>query len=160
MTGLRMRTFSADREEQERRPPRRSLHAPSTANIQRTEIPAANDGEGAKIMLTDGAAAKLKDSCAEDGKAVVIGIRPEHIKVVKEAGEGTIKGTIDVSEMMGSEYYLHITAAGKDVVLRVPMTDLPVEFKAGVPYGSEINFTFPAELIHMFDPESEANMLK
>ncbi|MBE6016924.1 MAG: sn-glycerol-3-phosphate ABC transporter ATP-binding protein UgpC [Lachnospiraceae bacterium] len=121
-------------------------------------IPAANDGKGAKIKLTEEAAGKLEGF--GDGKEVVIGIRPEHIRVVREMGENTIKGTIDVSEMMGSEYYLHISAAGKDVVLRVPMTDLPAEFRSGIPYGTEICFEFPAELIHMFDVESETNLLK
>ena len=42
---------------------------------------------------------------------------------------------VDVSEMMGSEVYLHVNAVGRDVVLRIPTTDLPAEHRAGIPYG-------------------------
>lgn len=37
---------------------------------------------------------------------------------------------------------------------------LTTYFSALTAYGSELMFEFPAELIHLFDPESEANMLK
>ncbi|MCB5854341.1 ABC transporter ATP-binding protein, partial [Flavonifractor plautii] len=65
----------------------------------------------------------------------------------------------DVSEMMGSEVYLHVNAVGRDVVLRIPTTDLPAEHRAGIPYGTEINFAFRPELIHLFDPETEKNLM-
>ena len=44
---------------------------------------------------------------------------------------------------------------GRDVVLRIPTTDLPAEHRAGIPYGTEINFAFRPDLIHLFDPETE-----
>ena len=92
-------------------------------------------------------------------KDVVVGIRPEHISFAKESGPHTVTGTVDVSEMMGSEVYLHVSAAGKDVVLRVPTTDLPPEHRSGIPYGAEVHFTFRPELVHLFDPETERNVL-
>ena len=52
-----------------------------------------------------------------------------------------------------------MTAAGKDVVLRIPTTELPEEHRAGIPYGTDINFTFRPELIHLFDPQTEKNLL-
>ena len=48
---------------------------------------------------------------------------------------------------------------GKDIVLRIPTTELPVEQRAGIPHGTQVRFTFPAELIHLFDPETEKNLL-
>jgi multiple sugar transport system ATP-binding protein len=48
---------------------------------------------------------------------------------------------------------------GRDVVLRIPTTDLPAEHRAGIPYGTEINFAFRPELIHLFDPETEKNLM-
>ncbi len=92
-------------------------------------------------------------------KAVKVGIRPEHISFAKESSPNTVSGTVDVSEMMGSEVYLHVTAGEKDVVLRVPTTDLPAEHRGGIPYGVKVNFTFRPELIHLFDPETEMNLL-
>ena len=78
---------------------------------------------------------------------------------VPKAPSPTVSSTVDVSEMMGSEVYLHVTAAGKDVVLRIPTTELPEEHRAGIPYGTAINFAFRPELIHLFDPQTEKNLL-
>ncbi len=90
---------------------------------------------------------------------VTVGVRPEHSVFSAEDGAQVITGKVDVSEMMGSEVYLHVNAGGKDVVLRIPTTDLPVEHRAGIPYGAEVKFTFRPELIHLFDPQTEQNLL-
>jgi len=92
------------------------------------------------------------------------GIRPAHIHLAETAGAHTVAGVVDVSEMMGSEIHLHVTAreedgAEKDVVLRVATTDLPDNFRSGIPYGTSINFTFPGELVHLFDKETEKNLI-
>ena len=86
---------------------------------------------------------------------VTLGVRPEHITFAKDTGSHTITGKVDVSEMMGSEVHLHVTAGEKDVVLRIPTTDLPAEYRGGIPYGSEVHFTFRPELIHLFDPQTQ-----
>ena len=90
---------------------------------------------------------------------VTLGIRPEHIAFSAEAGPACLTGKVDVSEMMGSEIHLHVTVGEKDVVLRVPTTVLPKESKAGIPFGTPVHFTFRSDLIHLFDPESEKNLL-
>ena len=95
---------------------------------------------------------------AAPGK-VTVGIRPEHIAFSAEAGPDCLTGKVDVSEMMGSELYLHVTVGDKNVVLRVPTTVLPKEQKAGIPFGTPVHFTFRSDLIHLFDPESEKNLL-
>ena len=92
-------------------------------------------------------------------RTVTVGVRPEHITFSAQPGPHTISSKVDVSEMMGSEVYLHVTAAGRDVVLRIPTTELPAEHRAGIPYGTAVNFTFHPELIHLFDPETEKNLL-
>ena len=89
---------------------------------------------------------------------VLVGIRPEHI-LLKAEGEDVIHGKVDVSEMMGSEIHLHVAAAGKDVVVRVPTVDLSSANRGGFAYGSDFNFTFRADQIHLFDPASERNLL-
>ena len=86
---------------------------------------------------------------------VTLGVRPEHTTI----GETGIAAKVDVSEMMGSEVHLHVNAGGKDVVLRVPTTDLPAEHRGGIQYGTEVLFTFRPDLIHLFNPESERNLI-
>ena len=48
-----------------------------------------------------------------------------------------LKGTVDVSEMMGSEIHYHVTYEGQDVILIVPTLD-----NETVGMGKEIGFTF------------------
>ena len=102
--------------------------------------------------------AKLK-AAGVGSKAVTLGIRPEHISFSGEKGPHCLTGKVDVSEMMGSEIHLHVTAGDRDVVLRVPTTELSAEHKAGISYGTEVYFTFRSDLIHLFDPETEQNLL-
>jgi len=112
----------------------------------------------ATMELSDKAQAILTEKGMGD-MAVTVGVRPEHISFAPTAGSHTIASKVDVSEMMGSEVYLHVNAVGRDVVLRVPTVDLREEHRAGIPYGTEINFTFRPELIHLFNPETEKNLL-
>ena len=114
-------------------------------------------GEAA-IVLADEAQERLSQRGAGD-QAVVVGIRPEHISFAITPGSHTIASKVDVSEMMGSEVYLHVNAVGRDVVLRIPTVELPAEHRSGIPYGTDIHFTFRPELVHLFDPQTEKNLM-
>ena len=112
----------------------------------------------ATVVLGDKAQELLVGKGVGERK-VTVGIRPEHIRFTQGSGDYILSGKVDVSEMMGSEVYLHVNAVGRDVVLRIPTTDLPAEHRAGIPYGTEINFAFRPDLIHLFDPETEKNLM-
>ena len=114
-------------------------------------------GEAA-IVLADEAQERLSQRGAGN-QAVVVGIRPEHISFATTPGSHTIASKVDVSEMMGSEVYLHVNAVGRDVVLRTPTVELPAEHRSGIPYGTDIHFTFRPELVHLFDPQTEKNLM-
>lgn len=60
---------------------------------------------------------------------------------------------------MGSEIHLHLSCFGKDVVVRVPTTELDASQRGGLAYGTEVSLTFPEDLIHLFNPETEENLL-
>ena len=90
---------------------------------------------------------------------IVLGIRPEHINICEPGTPNTINAVVDVCEMMGSEYFLHISLDGKDYVIRVQVVDLPERYKFGFKMGESINFTFKPELMHMFNPETEINLV-
>ena len=112
----------------------------------------------ATIVLADEAQERLSQRGAGD-QAVVVGIRPEHISFATTPGSHTNASQVDVSEMMGSEVYLHVNAVGRDVVLRIPTVELPAEHRSGIPYGTDIHFTFRPELVHLFDPQTEKNLM-
>lgn len=115
--------------------------------------------EDVKVPIT-GAIAEGLSRAGIESKDVILGIRPEHIRFsATEEGEGVLSGLVEVSEMMGSEYHFHVNCNGQDVVLRIPTSDLPASLKDGTCYGKKISFTFYEESIHLFDCETEKNLL-
>ena len=70
----------------------------------------------------------------------------------------------DVFCMMGILKFMgcRCTLAGGELTISpadMNRTDLPEEHRAGIPYGTEIRFTFRPELIHLFDPQTEKNLM-
>ena len=114
---------------------------------------------GATIPVVEGIAAKLAAK-GHAGGEIILGVRPEHITLANDPATA-IESTVEVSELMGSEFYLHATVGAdkQNVVMRIQTTDLPAEYHGGVPYGTKMNFTFRPQLIHMFDPETEKSLL-
>ena len=90
---------------------------------------------------------------------VVAGIRPTHMKLVPPEEPEALAGTVEVCEMMGSEIHLHLTAQGQEVVLVLTTEDLPPNWRGGIPAGTELTFAAPGRLVHLFDPETGANLL-
>ena len=113
---------------------------------------------GASIPVSDEKAKKLAENGVSD-MPVTLGIRPEHISFAKEGEPSTIDGELTVSEMMGSEYYLHVTTGSNDIVLRVSTMDMPEDFAANVRYGAPVKYTFHPEHIHLFNKETELNLI-
>ena len=114
---------------------------------------------GATIPVVAEIAAKLTAK-GQGSAEITLGVRPEHITLTDDAASA-IEATVEVSELMGSEIYLHATvgAEKQNVVMRIQTTDLPEQYRGGVPYGTKLNFTFRPQLIHMFDPASEKSLL-
>ncbi|MDO4315212.1 MAG: sn-glycerol-3-phosphate ABC transporter ATP-binding protein UgpC [Oscillospiraceae bacterium] len=122
------------------------------------------DGEGAYHAVVNGTDIPLAEEIqkaltGKESQDVTLGIRPEHIRFAPAGTPGVLTGTVEVSEMMGSEYHLHVTCNGQDVVLRVPTMDLPVELRGGINYGIQMNFTLRPDSIHLFDKASEENLV-
>ncbi len=90
---------------------------------------------------------------------IKLGIRPEHIMLTARGNLDAVPATVDVSEMMGSELYVHVTSLGQDCVIRIATTDLPPEHRHGFSIGDEVNFTFGGALAHLFDKETGLNLL-
>ena len=82
---------------------------------------------------------------------IVAGIRPQYITV----GKGDLSATIEVSEMMGTEYNIHARCGDDEVVMVIPTIGL----KADVSMGSTVNFTTMPELIQLFDKNTQENLI-
>jgi len=106
---------------------------------------------GQEVALGAAQNAALKAAGVED-KTITVGIRPVHLDIA----ESGFAARIDVSEMMGSEMHLHMNIEGQDIIGIIPTAGLDLNT---VKNGSDVHFTFKPELIHMFDPETELNLI-
>ena len=89
---------------------------------------------------------------------VILGIRPEHIQLAK--GSSAVPVTIQVNEMMGSEYHLHVTTEqGNKLIVRIPTLSLSDEERKNMVNGQQIEVAFSPKAMHFFNPESEKNLL-
>ncbi len=111
-----------------------------------------------KILLTQDTSAKLLEKGAEE-QDVTLGIRPEHMSIASHTDEGAVRATVDVTEMMGSEMYIHLSVGGKDAVIRVPTMEVDERFRGGVGLLKEIHFKMAEPMIHLFSKKDERNLL-
>ena len=109
------------------------------------------DVMGHRLNLTAEQNAALSAAGIED-RRVTIGVRPVHMNL----GHSGIAAEIDVSELMGSEMHLHLNAGGKDIVAVVPTAN--EDFNTFARH-TVVNLTFDPRLVHIFDPESEKNLI-
>jgi multiple sugar transport system ATP-binding protein len=91
---------------------------------------------------------------------VRLGIRPEHIKICAPGKPDAIKAMLDVSEMMGSEMHLHVKIGEDEIVIRTATSDFLQDYTFEHNQESLIYFTFPGAMIHLFDNETQMNMMK
>ena len=113
---------------------------------------------GSRIQV-DGETGESLAAKAVDGRSVVLGVRPEHI-TLSQPGPHAIPCTIIVNEMMGSELHIHAkTEDGAQLVVRVPTLGLRRQERAGLVTGAKIHVSFPGEVMHLFDPETERNLI-
>ena len=106
------------------------------------------DGEKGKALLERGV----------QSRPIILGIRPEHIQLAKD--KQGIPVTIQVNEMMGSEFHLHVTTEqGNKLIVRIPTISLTDEERNSMVNGQQINISFSGKAMHFFDPENEKNLL-
>ena len=118
----------------------------------------SNDGYavellGKRVELTAAQNAALKAKNVEE-RDIILGIRPVNVSL---GGNDSFEAVVDVSEMMGSELHLHMSAAsGKEVVAVIPTAGLDLDAAAS---GKQVSFSFEPALAHLFDKETEENLL-
>ena len=104
---------------------------------------------GIEVELSEDKQARLAKNNVEP-QDITLGVRPEHLTL---KGTEMLKGTVDVSEMMGSEVHYHVTYDGQDVILIVPTLN-----NKTVGMGQEIGFTFTGSVAHLFHKDTGLNL--
>ena len=105
--------------------------------------------DGINVELSEDKQARLSAKNIPE-QDVTLGVRPDHIMLCADG----VKGTVDVSELMGSSVHLHISTHGHDVVVIVPTNGNAAHF----PMGSEVNLIFGGNVAHVFSKETEKNL--
>ena len=82
---------------------------------------------------------------------IVLGIRPEHV-VLQDDG---YTGTVEVTEMMGSNLHLHVRFGDDEAVILVPDDE---EQDCSLALGHTVHFTFSSDRMHLFSKETERNL--
>ncbi|TXR48029.1 ABC transporter ATP-binding protein [Phyllobacterium endophyticum] len=80
--------------------------------------------------------------------AVTLGVRPEHVRISKT--EGTWKGTVGVTEHLGSDTFIHVQADGIGKITVRTDGDFTTEF------GEQVFLTPEAARLHRFDANGQA----
>ena len=88
---------------------------------------------------------KVKAIISGSDHEVIFGIRPESII---QKCDGDIKTTINLCELLGDEYYVHFTYAGKNILAKVASESL-------LEKGDDVIFEIKKDKIHLFDSISE-----
>ena len=129
------------------------------ANLEKAAGGYVVDILGVKLPLNEEQNAVLEQK-GVGSQEIILGVRPEHTTVLFDNAEGAIECTIDVNEMMGSELHLHLRSKNDDkIIVRLPTVDLTKEQRASLSYGNKMYITFPAKVMHLFDPETEKSLI-
>lgn len=104
---------------------------------------------------------KFNDYANGEEHELIVGIRPEHVALVKEGTKGAIPLVIEVNEMMGSEYHIHAKMADETrIIVRIPTIQLSEEEREHMVPDQKIFVKFEEKALHLFDPELEISLLR
>jgi sn-glycerol 3-phosphate transport system ATP-binding protein len=105
---------------------------------------------GAVELDGGGRIAFSQRAAAEAGRAVTVGVRPEHLAVNGGEGGG-IAGRIEMIEQLGADTLTHIAYAGGIVILRTPH-----ESRHAI--GDELTIRADPARVYLFDAGTGARL--
>ncbi len=121
------------------------------------------DGETYRVELDGISVPVSPEKCARlaargvDIQDITLGVRPENIELA-EAGDTSLTGTVETTEMMGSSVYLHVSVDGKDSIIILQNVEEDGRRPSDIQVGSMLSFTFSGGSMHLFDRESALNL--
>lgn len=92
--------------------------------------------------------------------AITLGIRPEHITLCFDAQQANkLTGKVDISEMLGSEMYLHLDVEGKRCVVKVHSPKDLDRWAATGEQADTVDIAFQSDQFHLFDAKTQESLL-
>jgi multiple sugar transport system ATP-binding protein len=127
-------------------------------------------GQGAAsatLNLVGTSAAHLAGQATPDGRPVVVGIRPEHLRLAVAETANSLMGTVEVVEHLGNEQLVYVevpgalsseaastraTATGANGIAAAASVVVRLEAGAHVAAGERVTLGVDAGHLHVFDP--------
>jgi multiple sugar transport system ATP-binding protein len=122
------------------------LGSPAMSFIPATVAEAA---AGAATARTGGGTPIRLPVALQPGTAIVVGLRPEHIRIAPDAPD--LHLAVDLVEPTGSETHLHGTVEGERVVAVVPG-------RSAAKPGDRLGVAVDSGALHVFDAGSKARL--
>lgn len=108
--------------------------------------------ENVHVLLPDSKQQKLQNHI---DKEVFLGIRPEHIGLAQQNEEINVyTGQLTVIENLGNEKYLYFKIGDNEIISRASAQHITTS-----DIGSDLNFNLNSEFCHIFDAETEENLI-
>ncbi len=112
------------------------------------------DAPGGKAFETEGATVSLDSYDGQvpsaTGRAVTLGVRPEHVSVLPSGSDG-FAATMDLDEPMGADNLLWLTMGGQQIRVRATADH-------GFRRGQPVSIQFDISKASLFDQESEQRL--
>jgi multiple sugar transport system ATP-binding protein len=127
---------------------------------------------GRALPLTGALAREMAARAAGgDGREVVVGIRPESLRLTADGATGAIAGVVELVEHLGNEQLLHVTAPGvlsldaaqpdapAEAVIAQPQVVARLDAATRVTPGERVTLAVDAEQLHLFDPATARRLV-
>jgi multiple sugar transport system ATP-binding protein len=85
------------------------------------------------------------------GAEVILGVRPEDVRVAQAGDSTSVRLRLDLVEPMGNEIFLHASAGEHELTARVAPQPLPE-------LGAEVPLALDAARLHFFDPVTRESL--
>jgi multiple sugar transport system ATP-binding protein len=91
---------------------------------------------------------KYADIGRYEGKEIVFGFRPEAVRLGEAGNACVVRCRVELTEMLGDNTNVYITAGDKQAILKVDSHDTPE-------MDTDITFSIPTEEVYLFDAQTE-----
>jgi sn-glycerol 3-phosphate transport system ATP-binding protein len=103
-----------------------------------------------RVVLPSGCSVPIAARAVEAGRAVTVGVRPEHLHPT-DAPDAIVAGSVEMVEQLGADVLVHVACDRTPVVARLPHGAAP-----GV--GSVVKFTADPARVFLFDAADGARL--
>ncbi|MEN6417433.1 MAG: sn-glycerol-3-phosphate ABC transporter ATP-binding protein UgpC [Clostridiaceae bacterium] len=107
--------------------------------------------------LSEEAQTKFSQS-KQQPREVIVGIRPEDVRLAAEGDEHRVLAWLEVSEMLGSEVLLHMHTEHENFIIRIPESE-DVKLTETNTGEAPIELSIAWKKVHLFDAETKENLM-